>query len=152
MGGFANYLLPVQMGSPDMAIQDYSSYSKSIGSYSDEELGFYLSGLIEGDGYLSINHRNILIIAITFHILDTPLASKIIAYLGEGVIAKRKTQSIELRFSRKEAVLQLLTLLNGKFRTPKIDQLYKAIDFANKKYSSKFIKKPLDTSSLVDHS
>ena len=83
MGGFANYLLPVQQGSPDMAKKDGNSI---ISSYSNNTIGHYLAGLIEGDGYISLNNKNRLMIAITFHIWDEPLAKKFIFYFGGGNI------------------------------------------------------------------
>ena len=91
-------------------------------------IGSYLAGLIEGDGYISINNKNRVILGITFNIKDKPLAEKLLDYIGKGFIAKRKTSSIELRFSSKNSLCKIITLINGKFRTPKIDQLYLLID------------------------
>lgn len=86
-----------------------------------EFLGSYLTGLIEGDGYISITNQNRIILGITFNIKAQPLAEKLLNLLGKGFIAKRKTNSIELRFSEKKTILKIVTLINGKFRTPKID-------------------------------
>ena len=117
-----------------------------------EQLGFYLAGLIEGDGYISITNQNRVILGITFNIKDKPLAEKLLNYLGKGFIAKRKTNSIELRFSEKKTILKIVTLINGKFRTPKIDQLYRVIDWLNNKYFMDIQKLPLDTSPLNKNS
>lgn len=65
----------------------------------NEFLGFYLAGLIEGDGYISITNENRVILGITFNLKDQPLAEKLLNLLGKGFIAKRKTNCIELRFS-----------------------------------------------------
>ena len=70
-----------------------------------EFLGFYLAGLIEGDGYISITNQNRVILGIIFNIKDQPLAEKVLNLLGKGFIAlqkKRQTNSIELRFSEKK--------------------------------------------------
>ena len=54
----------------------------------------------------------------------------------------------------KKGIIDLISLINGKFRTPKILSLYKLIDWveASKTYSSlienKFEKLPLDNSKL----
>ena len=148
MGGFANYLLPVQIGSPDMANEKERKKDVRISSYTKHTIGYYLAGLIEGDGYISINHKNKLMIAITFHIRDIPLANKLITYLGEGYIVKRPKNSIELRFTSKQSVTKLILLLNGKFRTPKRDQLHKAIIFLNRQYSMNVLLEPLDCSEI----
>jgi hypothetical protein len=117
-----------------------------------EHLGSYLAGLIEGDGYISITNQNRVILGITFNIKDKPLAEKLLNYLGKGFIATRKTNSIELRFSEKKTIIRIITLINGKFRTPKIEQLYKLIDWVNNKYSMDISKLPLDKSPLSQNS
>ena len=91
-------------------------------------LGSYLAGLIEGDGYISITKENRVILGITFNIKDKPLAVFLLTKLGKGTIVNRKTNSVELRFSAKNTIISIIDLINGKFRTPKIDQLYKLID------------------------
>jgi hypothetical protein len=70
----------------------------------DEEFGSYLAGLFEGDGYISINNKNKLIFAITFNIKDKPLALKILNKIGIGHISKRKSKSVELRFTAKTSL------------------------------------------------
>jgi D-alanyl-lipoteichoic acid acyltransferase DltB (MBOAT superfamily) len=145
VGGYGNYLLPVQCGAPDMAkqkiknikfliinslIKNYSKINSKTLTNKELNLSYYLAGLIEGDGYISINNKNKVLIAITFNIKDKPLADKllIILGLGKGFIVKRKTNSIELRFSSIISLKKIINLINGKFRTPKIEQLYKLID------------------------
>lgn len=94
----------------------------------NEFWGFYLSGLIEGDGYISITTENRVILCITFNLKDQPLAEKLLNLLGKGFIAKRKTNCIELRFSalaparnrsgagqgEKKTIFKIVTLINGK--------------------------------------
>lgn len=90
--------------------------------------GYYLAGLIEGDGYISITKQNRVILGITFNIKDKPLAEYLLNKIGKGTIVKRKTNSIELRFSAKNTIISIINLINGKFRTPKVDQLHALID------------------------
>jgi hypothetical protein len=155
-----NYLLPVQIGAPDMAkikeknFNFYLSIKKrflSLGSLNnsapfnlrdplefldprvyknknENKLDYYLAGLIEGDGYISINNKNKVLLGITFNIKDKPLAEKLLKYIGKGFIVKRKTNSIELRFITVKSLDKLINLINGKMRTPKIDQLAKLIE------------------------
>jgi LAGLIDADG endonuclease len=95
---------------------------------STEFLSHYLAGLIEGDGYISITNENRVILGITFNLKDKPLAEKLLNYLGKGTIVKRKSNSVELRFSSKKTLCNIIRLINGKFRTPKIEQLYNLIN------------------------
>jgi hypothetical protein len=123
----------------------------------DINFGYYLAGLIEGDGYISITKENRVILGITFNIKDKPLAVKLLEYIGckeknRGSIYKRKTNCIELRFSDKKSLERIINLINGKFRTPKIDQLHKLIDWFNLKHSTDIIKFNIDNSSLHNNS
>lgn len=104
-------------------------YNKNRNTEDKEQyLSHYLVGLIEGDGYINITKKNKVILGITLNLKDKPLAEKLLSYLGKGSIVKRKSNSIELRFSAKQTLCKIIHLINGKFRTPKIDQLHKLID------------------------
>jgi hypothetical protein len=174
-----NYFLPLHCGAPDMAnnkkfffnyliknntftnINEYKILNKNKFSFNNKflykkdienRIGSYLAGLIEGDGYISITNANRIILGITFNIKDKPLAEKLLKYIGKGFIAKRKSNSIELRFSSKKSLFTIIQLINGKFRTPKIDQLHKLIDWMNKNHIQptelKLNKLPLDISEI----
>ena len=140
-------------------VQNYSSSSNSqkpqlspIIKYTKQSLGHYLAGLIEGDGYITITNKDSVILGITFNLKDKPLAEKLLSTLGIGFIVKRKTNSVELRFSHKQTLCKIIELINGKFRTPKIEQLYKLIDWMNKKHSMNITKLPLNESPILKDS
>jgi hypothetical protein len=100
-------------------------------------LGYYLAGLIEGDGSIIVpkNHRNekgkLLYpkVKITFVNKDSPLAIKIKEVFGGGTLEYPKnTKYLNLLFQDVNSLQKFAVLLNGKFRTPKIEALHRLID------------------------
>lgn len=131
---------------------DETEKKVKIESKSEDRLGSYLAGLIEGDGYISINNKKKVILGITLNLKDKPLAEKLLNLIGIGFIVKRKSSSIELRFTSKISLCRIIKLVNGKFRTPKIDQLFKLIDWINLNHAMNFSKLPLDLTPLNNNS
>lgn len=115
---------------------------KHIKPISDEEFGSYLAGLIEGDGHFS--NQNQLIIS--FHIQDIRLAYFIKSRLGYGSVKKIQNQrAINYVISNKEGIEKVISLINGKIRTPiKYNQIIKNITYP-------FNKLPLDNTSLTNN-
>lgn len=117
-------------------------------------LGHYLAGLLEGDGYISLTNENRIILGITFHIKDKPLAFHLLNKIQQGAnnqkgtIINRKTKSIELRFSDKKNLEYIVNLINGKFRTPKIHQLHIVIEWLNKNHNTQIVKKNINLGDL----
>jgi len=136
---------------------NYSILFKNTGKQENKyDLSYYLAGLFEGDGYITINNKNKVVFAITFNIKDTPLAKMILKNIGKGHIVKRKGNSIELRFTSKISLCKIIEWINGKFRTPKVDQFYLLIDWMNKNHynndKNRIIRKlPLDNSPLINN-
>lgn len=88
----------------------------------DENFGFYLAGLIEGDGYFG-DHR----FEIAFNEVDTFLAYFIKKQIGYGSVLKLKNKnSVRYVLRHSEGLKRVLYLVNGKFLTNnKINQLLK---------------------------
>ena len=74
--------------------------------------------------------------------------AKILSFFNLGHIANRKNNSIEMRITSVQDLILLVNLINGKLRTPKIDQLYNLIDWLNHNHSASLTKLPFDSSPL----
>ena len=129
----------------------------------DHHLGSYLAGLIEGDGSIIVpkTHRSekgkLLYpkIKITFVQKDLPLAKKLQSVLGKGTINHSSLKTyLDLCFYNMESLKLLISLINGKFRTPKIEALNRLILWFNKREDckEKFCLLPLDNSALSSNS
>jgi hypothetical protein len=121
----------------------------------DSLLNSYLAGLIEGDGSIIVplvkrNAANKLqypCIKIAFHKNDVPLLKVIQQKLG-GRVETLPNYSV-LIFNKMDSIYHIATLINGYFRTPKIEALHRLILYLNdtKRYTALEIK-PLDLSDL----
>jgi len=75
-------------------IKKYENLNKHKKPNTEEEFGFYLAGLIEGDGY--IGKRSI---QIAFHISDSHLAYYIKKRIGYGNITKYSHTKNAIRYT-----------------------------------------------------
>lgn len=128
---------------------------------SNSQLGFYLAGLIEGDGNIwtsktlkspkgRINNPQIVF---TFHIKEKPFFAKLKTIFNTGSLYKEKSNNTcKYRVSETRKLIELINLINGKFRTPKIKFLYKAIDHINLIHKTNIEKLPLDNSNIESNS
>ena len=113
-----------------------------IKRYSSNKTNFenYFTGLIEGDGtifvpkteYSDKGKKNYPAIQIAFHLKEFPLAMLIQKNLGTGSLNRKKgVNAYTLTINSNVGIQQLVELLNGNMRTPKIYSLYKLIDWLN---------------------
>lgn len=87
----------------------------------NDQLGHYLAGLLDGDGYF---HKNG-IMTITYDIKDISAAYWLKNKLGFGSVYKIKNKnSVKLVISNSKGILRILELINGKLRT---DNKYKQV-------------------------
>lgn len=87
-------------------------------------------------------------IQIVFHLKDLPLALMIQKELGFGSLSRKKkgVNAYILTINNNEGILFVISLLNGNMRTPKINSLYKLIDFYQDNINIE--KKPLNNKPL----
>jgi len=141
----------------------FSVCCKAAANYSKNDYKFisYLTGLIEGDGTIFVpktersskGKLNYPSIQIVFHLKDLPLALLIQKKLGYGsLIRKKGLNAYVLTINDQKGILNLVNLLNGNMKTPKINYLYKLIDWLNNKnLNLNLTKLPLNTDSLKNN-
>jgi len=97
-----------------------SEHLSSIKPYNDHEFGYFLAGLIEGDGWFGYREVHII-----FSENDIPLAYSIKKRIGHGNVYKIKDKkAVRYICKNKKGISTILELINGKFvSSPKYEQL-----------------------------
>lgn len=120
----------------------------------NKNLSNHLAGLIESDGCIVVPNSerspkgrlNYPSIQIVFDYRDLAFALVLQKELRNGSISKQKgVNAYVLTFNSKESILLIVSLINGKMRTPKIEALYRLIDWLK---DSSIKKLPLNTEPL----
>lgn len=111
-----------------------SNYYKPL---NDEQLGYYLAGLIDGDGHFD-NQKGNLIIAYAYNDLKSALWLK--SQLGYGTVSKIKNKNAyKLVISHSMGIFYVLKLINNKLRTlSKYNQIVNHVLINNQKVKSLF--------------
>lgn len=106
----------------------------------ESQLGYYLAGLIEGDGTIIVptstrsakNKLNYPSIQIVFNKKDYPLAYSILNALDTGYIVKKTGKEAYVYIINTfVGIIKIVNLINGKFRTNKNKRLWLLIDWLN---------------------
>lgn len=139
-----------------------------------EYLSYYLAGLLEGDGHFNTpkmlktpsspyiytyiwggyggkGTARVASIETVFALKDRPSAELLQSLFGGRVYSHSQKNIVRWLVQDKKSVINIINLINGKLRTPKINSLYDMIDFLNAK-GANIIKLPLDTSPLNSNS
>ncbi len=123
------------------------------------KLGPYLAGLIEADGHIAVHDKNSKSkkyspkIIVVFSLADKPLAEKLSSILQAGKItSKPKIGHVLWQIIAKQEVIQIVSLINGYMRTPKIEALHRAINWINDNYNCHIDNLDLDISPIDSNS
>jgi len=163
VGGFGNYLVPVQIGAPDYIQNlnklkrsyfsnsidlkfianniDTSSDSSKLNVNCSNSIASYLAGLFEGDGHLSLSKidpkgkRSSPYLSITFVNKDLPLIKKLMELFGGRLRYKNKENAIVWIIGTHKELLNIINLINGYLRTPKLTQFNDLIAWLNDRYN-----------------
>ena len=117
--------------------------SKHLKPINNEELGYYMAGLIDGDGHFSKAQQ----LVIVFSYPDAFLAYYLKDRLGYGNVRKVKDKNAYLLIvSKKEGMLNVINLINGKLRTEhRFNQVVNNV-LSHTRYADKNIEFKLDSS------
>lgn len=123
----------------------------------NKNFNYYLAGLIEGDG--SINVPTVLrdkkgrltypSVQIVFGLMDLPLALMVQKELGYGSISRKKGVAAYIfSINKKEGLLKIISLINGKFKTDKIIAFESLIEWFKYKGHNDLFLLPKDITPL----
>lgn len=146
------------------ALSTHKLNSNSYSHYVDnpENFGYYLTGLLEGDGHISIpalfkNSKSTRVfnprIVFTSHIDNLGLYAFIQSELGnKGRFQVVGTNTLRYIIGDLKGIQILINLMHGKFRTPKNQTFNNLIRIMNEKCSLSIPESLLDTSDFYDNS
>jgi hypothetical protein len=128
---------------------------------SKDQFSYYLAGLLEGDGHISLPHLgNITLnrvlnprIVFTSHINNLELYVYTQTMLdGIGRFQLVNNNTIRYIIGEIKGITLFINTVHNKLRTPKNESFNKLIDFINKKYNLAISLSNLDKSNLSENS
>lgn len=165
-----NYFLPIHCGAPDYfkilnkkitrlninhIIRNYSKVDLSlqINKFNYLTIGPYLAGLFEGDGHVILpkiynSKLSYPSINITFVNKDLPLVCKLVELYGGRIRFKNKENAIIWILSKHADLLNIINILNGYLRTPKLIKFNELIKWLNENYNYDIKINSIDNSDL----
>jgi|UniRef100_A0A060QN72 hypothetical protein len=165
-----NYYLNIAQKIPSIHLEEalytYRNKNNTTIFTNNNNLGYYLAGLLEGDGSISLPSTNTGVtslnrvlnprIVFTSHINNIGMYSFIQSELGNIGRFQGASSSGEniLRYiiGDIESIILFINLVHGKLRTPKNQRFNDLINFMNNKYDLNISESLLDNSSFTDNS
>lgn len=160
-----NYNLNIARAIPvenlEKCLNDYKIKNNTEVFKNNNSLGYYLAGLLEGDGHISLPSLGVTTlnrvlnprIVFTSHINNLGMYAFIQSELGN--IGRFQTSSdnvIRYIIGDIKGIMLLVNLMHSKLRTPKNIRFNDLIQFMNTKYSLDTPESLLDDSNLLNNS
>lgn len=159
VGGFGNYLVPVQIGAPDWIMHTGVKLSRWFSLSKPSKFGPYLAGLWEGDGHIWVpsydggkpSKRYNPHFAITFAEVDYPLVRVLQSLIGGTIRHKIDNHAYVLTIVSISELINVIHIINGYLRTPKIDKFNTLITWINIKTKQNIATHKVDCSDLLSN-
>lgn len=129
---------------------------------SNDNLGSYLAGYIEGDGSIVVprpekerNSKGNLYnptVRIVFLLVDKPLAIKLKDIFGGRFVFPENQKYFLWQIQDLSSLIKLVETVNGLFRTPKIEALHRLINWLNKKREMNIPLLGIDDRDIITNS
>jgi hypothetical protein len=145
----------------EKSLNDYKVKNNIEVFKNNNNLGYYLAGLLEGDGHISLPSLGITTlnrvlnprIVFTSHINNLGMYSFIQSELGNiGRFQNSSENVIRYIIGDVKGIMLLINLMHGKLRTPKNIRFNYLIKFMNSKYSLDTPESLLDNSNFANNS
>ena len=145
----------------EKTLQIYKNNNITTVFTNNNNLGYYLAGLLEGDGSISLPSLGVTTlnrvlnprIVFTSHINNLGMYSFLQSELGNiGRFQKTNENILRYIIGDKESIIKIINLVHGKFRTPKNKRFNDLINFMNNKYNLNISESLLDNSDLGSNS
>jgi len=160
-----NYNLNIARAIPvedlEKSLNDYKVKNNIKVFKNNNNLGYYLAGLLEGDGHISLPSLGVTTlnrvlnprIVFTSHINNLSMYAFIQSELSNiGRFQTSGNNVIRYIIGDIKGIMILINLMHGKLRTPKNKRFNSLIEFMNAKYSLDTPESLLDNSNLVNNS
>jgi hypothetical protein len=160
-----NYNLNIARAIPvenlNKSLNDYKVNNNIEVFKNNNNLGYYLAGLLEGDGHISLPSLAVTTfnrvlnprIVFTSHANNLAMYAFIQSELGNiGRFQTSGDNAIRYIIGDVKGIMTLVNLMHGKLRTPKNIRFNDLIQFMNSKYYLDTPESLLDNSNLVNNS
>nr|YP_008816103.1 putative LAGLIDADG homing endonuclease [Microspora stagnorum]AGZ90351.1 putative LAGLIDADG homing endonuclease [Microspora stagnorum] len=160
-GAVAPHLVPLP-GESDFIRLHFHAFYRNIcnaslcqkNDNSETVFGQYLAGLLEGDGTIIVPDLELVkrrpVVRICFHIKDESLAVFLKDRIGYGHLVYPKTGNyLLLEISDTKGLCRIVNLVNGFFRTPKLEAFERLINWLQQRVNEPVSSKGMDSSPLT---